>query len=273
MTSILSIAQLELLIARRNLWVATAILLMALFNVVLTIAGNAPTGDLGASPMIIAITSITTLSVYLVPLIGLLLSFDAIAGEAERGTLTLGLSYPMSRAEILLGKFIAHMVVLGIAIAIGLGLTTAIIASRHGVGAIEWGPLSGLYFTSLALGATFLGLGYTISSLVKQTSAASGVAIGLWLIAVVLYDLGLLGALVADAGGVFSKTIFPYALVANPADAFRLLNMPDQSVNLLASGLGAASSVTGFFGQLTSLLLWPVAALLFALLAFRKVEP
>jgi Cu-processing system permease protein len=273
MTSILSIARLELLIARRNLWVATAIVLMATFNVVLTIAGNAPTGVLGAGPMTVAITSITTLSVYLMPLIGLLLSFDAISGEAERGTLTLSLSYPLSRAEILLGKFLAHLLVLGVAVAIGLSITAAIIAFRHEVTATEWRALIVLYVTSLALGATFLGLGYTISALVKQTGAASGVAIALWLIAVVLYDLGLLGALVADAGGTFTKTIFPYALVANPADAFRLLNMPDQSVNMLSSGLGAAGSATGLGGQLASLLVWPIAALLFALLAFRKVEP
>ena len=273
MSSILSIARLELIIARRNLWVATAILLMALFNIVLTIAGNAPTGELGASPMIIALTSITTLSVYLVPLIGLLLSFDAIAGEAERGTLALGLSYPLSRIEILLGKFLAHMIVLGAAIGIGLGLTLAITVYRYGVGAVELVPLLRLFATSMALGGTFLGLGYAISALIKQTGAVSGVAIGLWLIAVVLYDLGLLGALVADAGGYFTKVIFPYALVANPADAFRLLNMPEQSVNMLATGLGAASQVSGFAGQLSSLLIWPLAALFFAFLAFRKIEP
>ncbi|MCF4098437.1 ABC transporter permease [Maritalea mediterranea] len=273
MTSILSIARLELLIARRNLWVATAVLLMAMFNVVLTFAGDAPTGALGASPLTIALTSITTLSVYLVPLIALLLSFDAIVGERERGTLTLGLSYPLSRAEILIGKFLAHMVVLAIAFAIGLGLTLAILVMRHGVSVIEWGPLLRLYFTSLALGATFLGLGYMISGLVNQTGAASGVAIALWLIAVVLYDLGLLGILVADSGSAFIQTIFPYALVANPADAFRLLNTPDQTVNLLASGLGAAGSVSGLAGQLTSLLAWPLLALFLAFIAFRKVEP
>jgi len=271
--SILTIAKLELLIARRNLWVATAIILMALFNVVLTIAGNAPSGVLGASPMTIALTSITTLSVYLIPLIALLLSFDAIAGEAERGTLTLGLSYPLSRGEILVGKFLAHMAVLAIAIGIGLALTTVLIVSRHGVSAIEWLPLLRIYATSLALGATFIGLGYTISSLVPQTGAASGVAIALWLIAVVLYDLGLLGALVADTGGYFSKVIFPWALVANPADAFRLLNMPSQSVNMLATGVGAAGGVSGVVGQLASLLLWPFAAIAFALIAFRKVQP
>lgn len=271
--SIFSIAGLELLIARRNLWVATSIILMALFNAVLTIAGDAPTGVLGVSPMTVALTSITTLSVYLIPLIGLLLSFDAICGEKERGTLTLNLSYPLSRVEILTGKFLAHITVLAVAIGIGLGLTSALVIFQHGLEAFTLLPLLRLFATSVALGATFLGIGYAISSLVRQTGAASGIAIAIWLVCVVLYDLGLLGALVADGSGFFTKTIFPWLLIANPANAFRLINTVDPSANVLNSGITAAGSMTGLTGQIISLLCWPVVALALSWSAFRKVEP
>jgi Cu-processing system permease protein len=271
--SILTIARLELIIARRNLWVTTSVLLMALFSAVLTLAGGAPTGALGVSPLVVAVTSITTLSVYLVPLVGLLLSFDAISGEIERGTLALSLSYPLSRAEILIGKFLAHLAVLAFAVGIGLGLTGLLAIWQNGGADMSFVPLARLYVTSLALGAAFLGVGYLVSSLMRQPSVASGVAIVVWLVAVVLYDLGLLGALVADGGGTFTKTFFPWLLVANPADAFRLLNMPVIATAELASGLSAAGSVSGPFGQLASLTLWPVLALLLAWAAFRKVEP
>ncbi len=130
-----------------------------------------------------------------------------------------------------------------------------------------------LFFTSIALGAAFLGIGYLVSSMVRQTGVASGIVIIIWLVCVVLYDLGLLGALVADDGGTFTKDIFPWLLVANPADAFRLINMPEVSVSELASGIGAAGGASGIAGQLTSLLLWPVFALFLAWLAFRRVEP
>lgn len=270
--SFLTIARLELLIARRNMWVATSVILMGLFTVVLTLTGGAPTGTLGVDPLIIAATSITTLSVYLIPLIGLLLSFDAIAGEAERGTLALSLTYPMSRFEILLGKFFAHLLVLGFAVAVGLLLAAGLTIWQHGTD-LSFMPLVKLFATSLALGAAFLGIGYLVSSMVRQTGVASGIVIIIWLVCVVLYDLGLLGALVADDGGSFTKTVFPWLLVANPADAFRLLNMPDVSVSVLASGIGAAGGASGTLGQLASLLLWPVAALFFAWIAFRKVEP
>ncbi len=270
---VLTIVRLELLIARRNMWVATSVILMGLFTVVLTLTGGAPTGTLGVDPLMIAVTSITTLSVYLIPLIGLLLSFDAIAGEAERGTLALSLTYPLSRAEILIGKFLAHLIVLGFAVAIGLLLTAGLTIWQHGGGGISYFPLIKLFATSLALGAAFLGIGYLVSSLVRQTGVASGVVIIIWLVCVVLYDLGLLGALVADDGGTFTKTVFPWLLVANPADAFRLINMPDISVSVLASGIGAAGAASGLAGQLASLLLWPTLALFFAWLTFRRVEP
>lgn len=269
---VIAVARLEFLIARRNMWVATSILLMGLFAVVLTLAGGAPTGILGVNPLIVAMTSITTLSVYLIPLIGLLLSFDAIAGEAERGTLALSLSYPLSRAEILFGKFLAHMSVLTIAIAVGLGLMVALIIIQYGVADILFAPLIRLFLTSLALGAAFLSIGYLVSSLVRQPSVASGAVIIVWLVCVVLYDLGLLGALVADKGGVFTKTLFPWLLVANPADAFRLLNMPSDTVNVLVSGLDAAGSTSGSMSQLISLLGWPFLALYAAWMAFRRVE-
>lgn len=270
---ILTIARQEMLIARRNMWVATSVILMGLFTVVLTLAGGAPTGTLGVDPLTVAVASITTLSVYLIPLIGLLLSFDAIAGESERGTLALSLTYPLSRAEILIGKFLAHFVVLGFAVGFGLTLTAGLSIWQHGGWDMNFMPLLKLFATSLALGAAFLGMGYLVSSLVRQAGVASGIVIIIWLVFVVLYDLGLLGALVADDGGVFTKTVFPFLLVANPADAFRLINAPVESVSVLTSGLGAAGGASGLAGQLASLLLWPVFALFLAWLAFRRVEP
>ncbi len=95
------IARYEVTAMRRNLWLVVAVGLMALFAVVLTASGTG--SGLGVDRLTVAVTSLTTLSVYLVPLIALLISFDAVAGERERGTLALTLAYPMPRASFLLG--------------------------------------------------------------------------------------------------------------------------------------------------------------------------
>ena len=121
MNRILSTAGVEFRIALRNRWVAIAVALMVVFALVLAAAGAAPTGDIGADRLSVIVASLTSLSVYLVPLIALLMSFDAIAGEVERGTLPLLLTYPVSRPEVLAGKLLAHLAILTLAVAAGYG--------------------------------------------------------------------------------------------------------------------------------------------------------
>src|SRR5690606_5098342 len=122
----------------------------------------------------------------------LLMSFDAIAGEIERGTLPLVLTYPVARGELLVGKAVAHLGVLVVALAAGYGLAAlaALLADARAVAGL--GALWRLYWTSLLLGATFLCAGYGLSAVARRPGAAAGLVIGLWLVAVVLYDLGLL---------------------------------------------------------------------------------
>ena len=52
----------------------------------------------------------------------MLLSYDALIGEIERGTMALLLSYPISRNQILAGKFIGHLIILALATTAGYGL-------------------------------------------------------------------------------------------------------------------------------------------------------
>ncbi len=277
MDAIFVIAAGELKIASRNLWVALAVGVMALFAAVLTFAGTGPTGTLGVDLLTVSVASLTTLTVYLAPLIALLLAFDAIAGETERGTLALLLSYPVSRMTILAGKFTAHLAVLALAFAAGFGLSTlmAALLGGHagGVSSTSLLAIVRLWWTSLLLGATFLGFGYALSALARQPGVAAGLAIGLWLIFVVLYDLGMLGALVADGGGVFTKQVFPWMLIGNPADAFRIVNMPAGEAQALASGIGGAANAVSPNLGLAALLLWPVGTMALGWAAFRKVEP
>ncbi|MEH0070073.1 ABC transporter permease [Pannonibacter sp. Pt2-lr] len=125
MSRLLAAASAEFRIALRNRWVAVAMAIMVLFAGVLSAAGSAPMGELGADRLSVTVASLTSLSVYLVPLIALLMSFDAIAGEVERGTLALVLTYPVKRWQLVAGKFAAHLVILALAIAAGYGIAAA----------------------------------------------------------------------------------------------------------------------------------------------------
>lgn len=273
MTAILSTAMIEFRIALRNRWVAIALLLMALFSLVLTLAGSAPSGGLGVDRLSVTVASLTSLSVYLVPLLALLISFDAIAGETERGTLPLLLTYPVGRAQVLLGKGLAHLATLALALAVGHGLAAVVAIATEGGATAGLPALWRLSWSSVLLGATFLGAGYALSALSRRASGAAGMAVGLWLGFIVLYDLGLLAAVVADGQGWFTTTAFPLALLANPADAFRLFNLSASDAASAAAGLGGAASAIPVWQSLLSILIWPLVTFALAGAAFRKVTP
>lgn len=273
MSRILAQAAAEARIAFRNRWVAIAVVMMALFSIVLTAAGTAPSGQLGADKLSVTVASLTSLAVYLVPLVALLMAFDAIAGEVERGTLPLMLTYPVSRGEILAGKLVAHLAILGLALAVGYGLAGAA-ALTFDPKSVRGAPaLVRLFATSLLLGGTFLGLGYLISGLARRPGAAAGIAMGLWLLLIVLYDLGLLAAVVADRGGAFTTRVFPWLILGNPAGAFRLYNLGASEAASAAAGISGAANKIPIGYALASICFWPIAAFGLSIAALKRLVP
>lgn len=273
MSAVLGLAGCEFRIALRNRWVAIAVAMMAIFALVLSAAGSAPTGDLGIDSLSVTVASLTSLAVYLVPLVALLMSFDAVAGEVERGTLPLLLTYPVSRGRVLAGKALAHLATLGIALAVGYGLAAGAAMAVDPQASDGLPALFRLFWSSLLLGASFLGIGYALSAIAGRPGAAAGLAIGAWLVMVVLYDLGLLAGVVADGGGTFTTRVFPLLLLVNPADAFRVFNLAASEATAAAAGISGAAMTIPTWKALLSVAVWPVAAFGLALWAFRKVTP
>ncbi len=269
---ILAIADIELKIAMRNRWVAIAAGMMTLFALALTFAGAGPTGALGVDMLTVSVASMTSLSVYLTPLLALMMTFDAIAGEVERGSLGLVLTYPVTRTEILAGKFAAHLATLGFSVLVGFGSAGVLAAALGGADADSLMALARLIVSSLLLGACFIALGYALSALTGGAAAAAGLGAALWLVVVVLYDFGLLGALIYDSDGAFARTVFPWLLALNPADALRLWNLGGSESVALVSGMSGAASALPVWAAPASLLVWPVLALGLARVVFRRVE-
>ena len=103
MRVLLILATKELRDGLRNRWIADTILLLATLALSLAFLGSAPVGAVKAGTLDVATASLSSLTVYLLPLIALMLAFDAFVGEAERGTLLLLLAYPVARWQVVLG--------------------------------------------------------------------------------------------------------------------------------------------------------------------------
>ena len=90
----------------RNRWVLAVALVFTVFALVIAYFGGAQQGAVGFRSIEFTIASLVSLVIYLIPLIALILGFDAIVGERERGSLDLLLSMPITRFELLLGKYL-----------------------------------------------------------------------------------------------------------------------------------------------------------------------
>lgn len=255
MNAIRVIAGAEIRAALRNRWIIAATLLMATLALTLAFLGSAPAGTVGASPLEVTVVSLSSLTIFLVPLIALLLSYDAIVGEAERGTLLLLLAYPVRRWQVVLGKFLGHVVVLGLATTLGYGAAGAVLGAAGAADAESVLAFAGMVGSSVLLGAAFLALGYLVSAGVRDRGMAGGLAIGIWLALVLLYDMALLGVLVADQGRRITAGAFNALLLLDPADIYRLFNL---------SGLPKVSLFSGMAGLAQQAQFGP-ATLLFAL--------
>ncbi len=243
MSALATIAIKEFRDGLRNNWVAGATLLLAALAFALTFLGSSPTGLLDVKPLAVTVISLSSLTIFLIPLIALLLGYDAIVGEAERGCLLLMLTYPVSRFEIILGKFLGHMAILAFAAIVGYGAAGLAAAWTGGGDAASWSAFAGLIVSTILLGLAFLALAYLISVLVKERSTAAGLAVGVWLLFVIVYDLALMGALVASKGRIGSE-IFPNLLLLNPADVYRLFNLTAfENIRKFSGMAGLSASV------------------------------
>jgi Cu-processing system permease protein len=83
---------------------------------------------------------------------------------------------------------------------------------------------AGFMVSAFLLSLCFLSLAVMVSVLAHDRVRASGIAIALWFLYVLVYDLLLLGVLVVTEGR-FSLDFFPLLLMLNPADIFRILNI------------------------------------------------
>ena len=270
MNTILAIARKEILDGVRNRWIVATTLLLAALALSLTFLGSAPTGTVGASPLAVTLVSLSSLTILLLPLIALLLSYDAICGEFERGTMLLLLSYPVSRWHLVVGKFVGHVAILGFATIIGYG-SAAVALAITGADTSGWQSFLSMIGSSILLGSAFLSIGYLISALVADRGAAGGLAIGIWLLFVLIYDMALLGILVLDQGNIVTAPVLNALLLFNPADAYRVLNLTSLGAVKFTGMAGLSQDAAlPVFALLAALLLWTALPLTGAALALRR---
>ncbi len=233
----------------------------------MSLAGSGSHGFAGFSRTTAGLLNLIML---VVPLMALIAGAGAIAGERERGTLLYLLAQPISRSELLLGKYFGLALALGCSLCIGFGISAGVLAWR--VGGVGISAFIMLVVFTCGLALSMLSIGMLLSVVSRRSAVATGLGLFGWLMFVFLSDLGLM------AGTVLFKLRVQevFALgVANPLQAFKMAVIVNMNASLDVLGpVGTYASLT--YGESLPwilalvLALWTVVPLLLAMVLFSK---
>jgi len=205
-----------------------------------------------------------------VPLMALTAGAGIIASERERGILLYLLAQPVSRAQVLLGKYAGIGAALICSICIGFGLSAIVLAWR--AGSVGLGAYAMLVAMTVLLALAMLSVGTLISVISRRSSVATGLALFLWFAMVFLSDLGLMaGSLVFR---LRVQEIFGLAAL-NPLQSFKMSVIANMNASLDVLGpVGVYASRTlgdALPWLLTaSVALWMIAPLALAVVLFVR---
>jgi len=265
-----TIARKEVRDALRNRWFLIYTAAFAVLSLALAWLSLAGTGRYGFAGFGKTTAGLINLVLLIVPLMALTIGSGSIAGERERRTLEYLLSQPVTRGEVLLGKFLGLAAALCASICLGFGLAAAAISMQGGGG--ESKAFAAFLGLTLLLCLAMLGLGLLVSVLSSRTAVAAGVALFLWLALVFFSDLGLIGGTVAFRLQV--TDLFRLSLL-NPLQVFKMsaINCLPTTMDVLGPAGQYARHTFGdrlylLFGL--SLGAWTVVPIAAALLLFRR---
>ena len=210
-------ARQELRLAVRSRWTQTFAAVFAALSLAVAGSGYILSGGGGFQDFARTAASLTQLVLLLVPLTSLVIGVLALA--PDRGAAELLFSQPVRRRQILLGQLLGLFAALAAAEAIGLGGAGLVIFGRSG--SLGLGSYGLLFGASLAVTAIFLALAALLSAGGPGRRArALALALIVWFVAVVLFDVAALGAATLLPSGAASRLLIVSVLV-NPVDAVR----------------------------------------------------
>jgi len=127
-----------------------------------------------------------------ISILALLVAYDAISGERERGTLKLTLSGMVRRHEILLGKLLAGAMVLVVPVTLVFVIASILLLSFPMVSLTgsDWVRIGLMYFVSLVFTAAMYNTGLMLSCLVGRSAISLVLGLFLWILFVVVAPNG-----------------------------------------------------------------------------------
>jgi Cu-processing system permease protein len=186
----------------------------------LTVAssGYVLSGGHGVQDFARTAASLVQIVLLLVPLTALVIGVLSFA--PDRGAAELLFSQPISRTTVLLGKLLGLLEALVGAEALGFGAAGLVIFSQSGEEGLSGFVL--VFGGGVLLTAIFLGFAAVLGAAAvgRRRTRALALALVVWFVAVILFDVSALGLASLLPSGTASRVLIVSVLV-NPVDAVR----------------------------------------------------
>ena len=217
---VILIALQEFTLNRRNKWVASFAGIFAFIAFFISYFGMVTSGYSGFQDFARTSTSLINLVGFILPLFALVLGTFSFISNKEY--LELMVSQPISRYQVILGKYFGLLLTMLSATLIGFAIPGIVISLTIGVeGALSYALV---ILFSILLTIIFTGCAVLISQIVKRQQIALGITIGVWIFFEVIYGLIILGTTLYFTP-VFLKHALIFELLLNPIDIYRVLSL------------------------------------------------
>jgi len=130
---------------------------------------------------------VNLMALFFIPIIGIVLGFDAVNTEKTSGTLSRVLSQPIYRDSVINGKFLAGIFILAMMVG-----TIVLLISGFGLYSVGVPPaqeeilrLFIYMFYAVAYGAFWMGLSILLSVIFTRTSSSLLIPLGIWLFGII----------------------------------------------------------------------------------------
>ena len=209
----------------------------------------------------------------LIPLIALVVAYNAVVGERDTGSLKLLLSLPHSRADVVFGKVLGRTGALVVPVVVGFLLPAVVFLVASPV-VFDAGHYLGFVVLTALLAAAFVAIAVGFSAATASHRLAIAGAIGIYFLFVPLW-----GAVQFPLQLYFSFSGVPGWLPLSGQAIFRLLRLinPTGSFKILSSAFLSDSLFSGqsariHISALSMLLAWLVVPPLLGYARFQSAD-
>ena len=217
MKNLYLIAYLDLKESIRAKWFLVYSLVFGGLIALFFIAGVTESQVMGFSGLSRLLLMYIQVTIVILPIFILITTVRSISGDRDNHILDYMLSFPISLKQYYWGKIIGRFITVYLPVLIAMII--AIIYGTMKGASIPWNIFflyTGLLFS---MSSAFLGIAFFISSFVKSSEVALGIAFFVWIVLLSFIDIALISLMMSQR---MSTELIIFIAMVNPMEIFRV---------------------------------------------------